>query len=287
MASIRQNTFYQNKKQETTEIEHVSALGRRLQLERLWVMTVQFLAEVVFTAHGELYYDHPQLLKLKMASKSRNIIYENKKQETTEIVRRAEDMDEEEPKAPVHYATVGSLREVLGPGGDVAWFKRWRGQRRRLSQCPEEEDDEASTSSETSAVRQSRGPLPPPAPLARPGASPHYDRRFFDSSLVEMKSPAASTATLVDSDSSQDIWLPRAEPDVTPTRKRRLERLWVITVRLLAVVAFTAHGELYCDHPQSLKLKTASKRRNTFYENKKQETTCNLPPFCEKYLNLI
>ncbi|KAL1130679.1 hypothetical protein AAG570_011921 [Ranatra chinensis] len=29
----------------------------------------------------------------------------------------------------------------------------------------------------------------------------------------------------------------------------------------------------YCDHPQSLKLKVASKRRNIFYQNKKQETT--------------
>ncbi|KAL1129980.1 hypothetical protein AAG570_012924 [Ranatra chinensis] len=32
-------------------------------------------------------------------------------------------------------------------------------------------------------------------------------------------------------------------------------------------------GELYCDYPQSLKLKRSSKRRNMFYQNKKQETT--------------
>ncbi|KAL1140516.1 hypothetical protein AAG570_000446 [Ranatra chinensis] len=31
--------------------------------------------------------------------------------------------------------------------------------------------------------------------------------------------------------------------------------------------------ELYCDHPQLLRLKTASKRRNTFHKNKKQVTT--------------
>ncbi|KAL1110546.1 hypothetical protein AAG570_008074 [Ranatra chinensis] len=30
--------------------------------------------------------------------------------------------------------------------------------------------------------------------------------------------------------------------------------------------------DLYCDNPQSLKLKIASKRRNTFYQNKKQTT---------------
>ncbi|KAL1131813.1 hypothetical protein AAG570_011425 [Ranatra chinensis] len=48
--------------------------------------------------------------------------------------------------------------------------------------------------------------------------------------------------------------------------------------------------ELYCDYPQSLKLKTAFKRRNMFYENKKQETTeigtCNLPSFCDGIMKL-
>ncbi|KAL1116178.1 hypothetical protein AAG570_005673 [Ranatra chinensis] len=46
-------------------VEHVSALGRHVPLERLWVITVQ-----------------PVLL----GSKRRNIFYQNKKQKTTEIV---------------------------------------------------------------------------------------------------------------------------------------------------------------------------------------------------------
>ncbi|KAL1117294.1 hypothetical protein AAG570_004620 [Ranatra chinensis] len=53
MASKRRNMFYENKKQETTEIE--------------------------------VYCDYPQSPKLEMASKDRNMFYENKKQETTEI----------------------------------------------------------------------------------------------------------------------------------------------------------------------------------------------------------
>ncbi|KAL1116135.1 hypothetical protein AAG570_005630 [Ranatra chinensis] len=59
MGSKRRNMFYQNKKQETTEIEHVSAFERHLQLEQL---------------------------RLKKAFKHRNTFYENRKQETTEIV---------------------------------------------------------------------------------------------------------------------------------------------------------------------------------------------------------
>ncbi|KAL1138023.1 hypothetical protein AAG570_009718 [Ranatra chinensis] len=48
--------------------------------------------------------------------------------------------------------------------------------------------------------------------------------------------------------------------------------------------------ELYCDYPQSLKLKTASKRRNMVYENKMLETTeigtGNLPSFCSYDLSI-
>ncbi|KAL1138235.1 hypothetical protein AAG570_009924 [Ranatra chinensis] len=64
MASKRQNMFYLSKKQETTEIEHVSALERHLQLDRLRVIKVQS----------------------SMASKRRNMFCENKKQKITEIV---------------------------------------------------------------------------------------------------------------------------------------------------------------------------------------------------------
>ena len=40
-----------------------------------------------------------------------------------------------------------------------------------------------------------------------PMPSPHLDRRFFDSSLVEMRSLASSTSTLADS--LEDIWIRR------------------------------------------------------------------------------
>ncbi|KAL1123272.1 hypothetical protein AAG570_002358 [Ranatra chinensis] len=39
------------------------------------------------------------------------------------------------------------------------------------------------------------------------------------------------------------------------------------------VSALGRHLQLYCDYPQSLMLQTASKSRNMFYENKKQEAT--------------
>ncbi|XP_032457179.1 dentin sialophosphoprotein isoform X10 [Nasonia vitripennis] len=41
-----------------------------------------------------------------------------------------------------------------------------------------------------------------------PLASPHLDKRFFDSSLVEMKSQASSTSTL-DYDSTEEVWIRR------------------------------------------------------------------------------
>lgn len=44
-----------------------------------------------------------------------------------------------------------------------------------------------------------------------PLPSPHLDKRFFDSSLIEMKSLASSSST-VDNDSSEDIWVRRPEP---------------------------------------------------------------------------
>ncbi|KAL1132541.1 hypothetical protein AAG570_010496 [Ranatra chinensis] len=60
MASKRLNMFYENKKQETTEI--------------------------TLYCYMELYCDYPQSLMLKMASKRRNMFHKNKKQEATEIV---------------------------------------------------------------------------------------------------------------------------------------------------------------------------------------------------------
>ncbi|XP_011502544.1 PREDICTED: 5'-AMP-activated protein kinase subunit gamma-2 isoform X2 [Ceratosolen solmsi marchali] len=51
-----------------------------------------------------------------------------------------------------------------------------------------------------------------------PFPSPHFDKRFFDSSLVEMKSEASSSSTL-DYDSTEEIWVRRI--DCTHERKKR------------------------------------------------------------------
>ncbi|XP_057319535.1 dentin sialophosphoprotein isoform X2 [Microplitis mediator] len=55
-----------------------------------------------------------------------------------------------------------------------------------------------------------------------PLPSPHLDKRFFDSSLIEMKSQASSSSTL-DYDSAEEIWIKRV--DFMQERKRRELRL--------------------------------------------------------------
>lgn len=45
-----------------------------------------------------------------------------------------------------------------------------------------------------------------------PLLSPHFDKRFFDSSLIEMRSQASSSST-IDNDSAEDIWIMR--PDLS------------------------------------------------------------------------
>ncbi|KZC10129.1 hypothetical protein WN55_01112 [Dufourea novaeangliae] len=51
-----------------------------------------------------------------------------------------------------------------------------------------------------------------------PLPSPHLDKRFFDSSLIEMKSQASSTSTL-DYDSTEEVWIRRV--DFVQERKRK------------------------------------------------------------------
>jgi hypothetical protein len=55
-----------------------------------------------------------------------------------------------------------------------------------------------------------------------PFPSPHLDKRFFDSSLVEMKSEASSSSTL-DYDSTEEIWVRRV--DFTHERQKRVSKL--------------------------------------------------------------
>ena len=57
-----------------------------------------------------------------------------------------------------------------------------------------------------------------------PLPSPHLDKRFFDSSLIEMKSQASSSSTL-DYDSTEEIWVRRL--DLVHDKKRRV-RLFLL-----------------------------------------------------------
>lgn len=52
-------------------------------------------------------------------------------------------------------------------------------------------------------------------PGKSPLASPHYDAKFFDSSLIELRSQNSSTSTVDYADGSEDIWVKRPVPDKT------------------------------------------------------------------------
>lgn len=51
-----------------------------------------------------------------------------------------------------------------------------------------------------------------------PLPSPHLDKRFFDSSLIEMKSQASSSST-IDYDSTEEIWVRRLDQSLDKKRK--------------------------------------------------------------------
>lgn len=84
--------------------------------------------------------------------------------------------------------------------------------------------------------RQSNTVNFPPTDTKRPSVynvfrspiqSPHYDHRFFDSSLIEMKSQTSSSST-IDYGSTEDIWVRRTPADlkrvsVTPSEKQQIE----------------------------------------------------------------
>lgn len=172
-----------------------------------------------------------------------------------------EDDDDEVAASARNYNTISSLaalEDLVESTKDEAWFHHYflrhlerlpkqqqplrtileQPQRRRLSQCREEEDpngdiveDEESaalaTADSISSPRSSssRGsslnttpystvtstasapayPSLPPAWLTSP---PHVDKRFFDRSLVEIKSHHESNTTL---DEKEEIWLKRTD----------------------------------------------------------------------------
>lgn len=146
---------------------------------------------------------------------------------------------------------------------DVSWFQHYflhhvnrlpsRSQYpgRRLSECPEEDEtaankEDSSSSNNSSDTEDSkeadskedgssagsapatpkRNPsLTPDTPPASPrrNTSPHLDKKFFDSSMIEMKSQASSTSTL-DNDSAEEVWVRRVEAD---SRKRRVSTIFL------------------------------------------------------------
>ena len=57
-----------------------------------------------------------------------------------------------------------------------------------------------------------------------PLQSPHLDKRFFDSSLIEMKSQASSSST-IDYDSTEEVWIKRSDllADTAARRKVSVE----------------------------------------------------------------
>uniref|UniRef100_A0A1B6BWS5 CBS domain-containing protein n=1 Tax=Clastoptera arizonana TaxID=38151 RepID=A0A1B6BWS5_9HEMI len=170
---------------------------------------------------------------------------------------KADDGEEDEDDfddlyTQINYNTITSLsalKEILGndktSSEDNAWFQHYflthvnrlpsRNQFRRLSECPEEDETATETAAdvtkvETPSPTQSAPPTPkrnpsltPDTPPSSPklwsrGTSPHFDKHFFDSSLIEMKSQASSTSTL-DYDSTEEIWVRRADADTTKRKK--------------------------------------------------------------------
>jgi hypothetical protein len=67
--------------------------------------------------------------------------------------------------------------------------------------------------------------IPPHTDYKRPSlynifkTSPHYDTRFFDSSLIEMKNQTSSSSTIDCSGSAEDIWVKRS-----PTESQKVSR---------------------------------------------------------------
>lgn len=99
------------------------------------------------------------------------------------------------------------------------------------SSSDEDEDEESKAESKEETSPASSAPptpkrnpsLTPDTPPLSPrtlsrGTSPHLDKRFFDSSLIEMKSQASSSST-IDNDSTEEVWIRRVDPD-TVRRKR-------------------------------------------------------------------
>lgn len=72
------------------------------------------------------------------------------------------------------------------------------------------------------------GAFPPLSPMlynhrVSPLQSPHLDKRFFDSSLIEMKSQASSSST-IDYDSTEEVWVKRNDVVAETARRRKVSQ---------------------------------------------------------------
>ncbi|XP_063223688.1 5'-AMP-activated protein kinase subunit gamma-2 isoform X2 [Bacillus rossius redtenbacheri] len=163
-------------------------------------------------------------------------------EEEVEVVGALEDDEEEEEEEPP--------QEQPSPTKEEAEAE----EEPSSSSLAKEEEDDPSVSVVTShqgrrfEVRTVASPAPPPlrrrntmsglsrrspspAPLHDPYLtwtrgcplpSPHLDRRFFDSSLVEMKSQASSSST-IDYDSSEEVWVMRQDVSAPGSELKKKE----------------------------------------------------------------
>jgi 5'-AMP-activated protein kinase regulatory gamma subunit len=72
------------------------------------------------------------------------------------------------------------------------------------------------------------GTFPPLSPMlfnhrVSPLQSPHLDKRYFDSSLIEMKSQASSSST-IDYDSTEEVWIKRNDVMTETARRRKVSQ---------------------------------------------------------------
>jgi len=92
-----------------------------------------------------------------------------------------------------------------------------------------------------------RGPPPTSRTTPSPLQSPHLDKRFFDVSLIEMKSQASSSSTL-DYDSTEEVWVRRSDLAKDTARRKRVSRITLSTLKstfvvLLSLVEPIGHSE--------------------------------------------
>nr|CAH7757520.1 unnamed protein product [Callosobruchus chinensis] len=82
---------------------------------------------------------------------------------------------------------------------------------------------QANTVHGVPSQEESRRPTADSIFVRSPLQSPHYDTKFFDSSLVEMKSRTSSSGTVDNCGSAEDIWIRRNRKEIE--RRSRVSRV--------------------------------------------------------------